>query len=369
MKILSVDDNPQNLKLIQLSLEQHFEVRSSDGSENIVGLLESFKPDVILLDIMLGDKSGYDVCGQIRDSRICPDVVVIFVSSLSSMEDKMTAYGAGGDDYICKPINIQELDQKLHSIEKRVKHYHDLEEQYEYASQAAMSSMQQSSELGQLIAFFSDSMEVEDIDSLYRMVETFVKGFGSHCAIEFRMGDEQIQMPSEAVTTLESEILELGRSAKRIVSFGNNLLLNSKWCSLLVKKMPVHDPDLVGRLRDHYAILLGIIDSRMMLIDSAKNRSKERMRAIAALSNALDSGFGRIKQELHEQEKQAQSILDKMESTINITLLSLGLTDDQEAALLEIFDENREQFEDMMGLSVQIDNEIRQLDHLLGKID
>lgn len=369
MRILSVDDNPQNLKLIQLALEQHFEVLSSDGRDNIIELLEGFKPDVILLDIMLGDISGFDVCTQVRSSGICPDVVIIFVSSLSSMEDKMTAYGAGGDDYICKPINIQELDQKLHSIEKRVEHHSQLEEQFESASQAAFSSMQQSSELGQLIAFFTETMEIADVEELYRATERFVRGFGSHCAVEFRLGDELIQLPEGLVTTLESEILELGRSAKRIVSFGNNLLLNSRWCSLLIKKMPLNDAELAGRLRDHYAILLGIIDSRLMLIDSIKNRNKERKRAIAALSNALNSGFGRIKQELQEQEKQAQDILNKMESTIDITLVSLGLSEEQEQTLLEIFDENRERFENMMGMSVQIDNEIRQLDHLLGKID
>lgn len=369
MKILSVDDNPQNLKLIQLSLESHFEVLSSDGKDSILDLLTSFQPNVILLDIMLGDKSGYDVCRDIRESGICPDVVVIFVSSLSSLEDKITAYGAGGDDYICKPINIQELDQKLHSIDKRIEHYHQLEEQYESASQAAFSSMQQSSELGQLIAFFTDTMEIENVQSLFVAVEAFVQGFGSQCAVEFRLGGENIQMPQGMVSTLESEILELGRSAKRIITFGNNLLLNSKWCSLLIKKMPVHDPDLVGRLRDHYAILLGIIDSRMMLIDSMKNRSKERVRAIAAMSSALDSGFGRIKQELQQQEQQAQNLLDKMNSTIDNTLMSMGLSEDQEETLLEIFDENRETLDDMMGLSAQIDNEIRQLDHLLGKIN
>lgn len=369
MKILSVDDNPQNLKLIQLSLESHFEVLSSDGSENILHLLESFRPDVILLDIMLGELSGYEVCQQIRQSHICPEVVVIFVSSLSSLDDKVTAYGAGGDDYVCKPINIQELDKKLLSISKRIEHYQQLEEQYESASQAAFSSMQQSSELGQLIAFFTDTMEITDTGVLYQAVEQFVNSFGSHCAVEFRFDDEYAQWPKGAVTTLESEILELGRNAKRIITFGNNLLLNSKWCSLLIKRMPVTDQELVGRLRDHYAILLGIIDSRLMLIDSHRNRSKERANAIAALSAALDSGFGRIREELRLQESQSQVISEKMTLTIDDTLMSMGLTEEQEEALLVIFDENKEQLDDMMGLSAQIDNEIRQLDHLLGKID
>ena len=295
MKILSVDDNPQNLKLIQLSLEENFEILSCDGIEPIVDVLGRFKPDVILLDIMLGDKSGYDVCREIRQSNICPDVIVIFISSLSSLEDKITAYGAGGDDYVCKPIDLQELDRKLHSLQKRITQQQNLEEQYESASQAAFSSMQQSSELGMLIAFFTDTMEVSDCDTLFNAANTFVNQFGSQCALEFRLDDKIMQYPLEKMPELESEILELGRSAKRIITFGNNLLLNSKWCSLLIKKMPVNDEDLCGRLRDHYAILLGIIDSRLMLIESHMNREKEREKAVVDLIAALDKGFERIK--------------------------------------------------------------------------
>lgn len=369
MKILSIDDNPQNLKLIQLSLEDHFEVLSSDGDEPVSDILQRFKPDVILLDIMLRNKSGYDVCGEVRQSNICPDVVVIFVSSLSSLEDKITAYTAGGDDYICKPIDIQELDRKLHSLKKRIDQQQNLEEQMEYASQAAFSSMQQSSELGQLIAFFTDTMEVQTCDALFEAASAFVKQFDSYCAVEFRLGSEIHQYPKNRIPTLESEILELGRNAKRIISFSNNLLLNSSWCSLLIKRMPTHDEELCGRLRDHYAILLGIIDSRLMLIESQVNREKERERAVVELSSAVDKGFGRIKGELQEQERQAQEIVQQLETSMNISLVSLGLSEEQEEALLGIIEDTRDRFESMVGLSIQIDNEICQLDRMLGNIN
>lgn len=368
MKILSVDDNPQNLKLIQLSLEDKFEVMSSDGSEPINDLLESFAPNVIVLDIMLGDKSGYDVCRELRASNICPDVVVIFVSSLSSLEDKLAAYGAGGDDYVCKPIDIQELERKLLSLHKRLGLHRDLEEQYEYASQAAYGSMQQSSELGQLIAFFTDTLKVYEIGQLYDVTQTFVKGFGSGCSVEFRLAQKMFQYPQGQVSTLESEILELGRSAKRLITFGNNLLVNSSWCSLLIKKMPTHDEDLCGRLRDHYAILLGILDSRLMLMDAHMNREKDTEQAVGELGAALETGLCRIKDELHDQEQQAQSIVQQLESSMSIGLVSLDLTVEQEGVLMGMVEDTRERFESMAGMSVQIGNEIRQINDLLGKI-
>lgn len=369
LKILSVDDNPQNLKLIELSLEEHFEVLSSNGSESLTDLGSRFNPDVILLDIMLGEgRSGYDLCRELRDSSVCKGVVVIFISSLTSLEDRLTAYAAGGDDYICKPIDLQVLDQKLRSLEKRVEQQQQLEDQMESASLAAFSSMQQSSELGQLINFFTDTLEINSIGHLYQATEAFVACFGSSCSIEFRIGRKLLQFPENAVTTLESEILEMGRSAKRIITFGGNLLLNSKWCSLLIKKMPVHDEELCGRLRDHYAILLGIVDSRLMLMESVSQRATERDKAVVQLSTALDTGFGRIKEHVGKQEKMAEEILRKLESALNIKLLTLGLSEEQEEVIFGMVDDTREEFESMMGMSIGIDNEIRAIDQLLHKI-
>lgn len=367
MRILSVDDNPQNLKLIQLSLEENFEVRSSDGSESIEQLLEAFKPDVVLLDIMMGSVSGYDVCRQIRACNICPDVMVIFISALSTEDDKMTAFDAGGDDYICKPINLQLLEQKLNSIEKRIEQQKNLAQQCESASQAAYSSMQQSSELGQLVNFFTETSGIDNLDALYQMITQFVRVFDSHSIVEFRIEGEAVQYPKEGIGTLEAEILELGRSAKRIITFSNNLLLNSKYCSLLIKRMP-QDEELVGRLRDHYAILLGIVDSRLMLIESKRSQSNERGKAVAQLSSVIDAGFGRIKQELQQQEQEAQLMMQQLESSMSLGLVSLGLSEEQEEALMGIVEETRERFESMVGTSVQIDNEIRQIDRLLGNL-
>jgi hypothetical protein len=106
-----------------------------------------------------------------------------------------------------------------------------------------------------------------------------------------------------------------------------------------------------------------------MLIESQVNREKERERAVVELSSAVDKGFGRIKGELQEQERQAQEIVQQLETSMNISLVSLGLSEEQEEALLGIIEDTRDRFESMVGLSIQIDNEICQLDRMLGNIN
>jgi hypothetical protein len=240
---------------------------------------------------------------------------------------------------------------------------------YEDAAQAAYSSMLQSNELGQLISFFTKTAKLNDCDELFVAIEQFVKQFAAGCAVEFRLSQSTVQFPQQHLSTLESEILELGRSAKSVVPFGPNLLLNSKWCSLLVKKLPFDDEELCGRLRDNCSILLGIIESRLMLLDSQQNRVKERRKVVGQLSGALDTGLEKIKSELQKQECQIQDNIHELESSLSISLVSLGLSEEQESALMGIVEDTRERFDYMVGSSINIDNEMRKFDRLLGKIN
>ena len=86
------------------------------------------------------------------------------------------------------------------------------------------------------------------------------------------------------------------------------------------------------------------------------------------MGDAVNVGLGRLKEELRDHEMQAQAIVQQLESSMNIGLVSLGLSEEQESALMAMVDETRERFESMVGLSMKIDKEINQIDKLLGRI-
>lgn len=106
-RILVVDDEPQLRRAVRLSLEGHgYDVREVDDGASALKEFEAFRPDVVLLDLMLPDMSGVDVCRELRTSYDTPIVVLSVVGDEGS---KVAALDAGADDYLTKPFGIDEL--------------------------------------------------------------------------------------------------------------------------------------------------------------------------------------------------------------------------------------------------------------------
>lgn len=108
--ILIVDDTPANLRLLSRILAgQGFHVRVATGGDQALSLVQLALPDVILLDVMMPDMNGYEVCRQLKSDARTQTVPVLFLSALSSTADKLQAFDAGGADYITKPFQAPEV--------------------------------------------------------------------------------------------------------------------------------------------------------------------------------------------------------------------------------------------------------------------
>lgn len=111
-RILVLDDEPNNLIILQEILEPYELVTARTGAE-CLELYESFKPDLMLLDIMVGDISGLEICRQIRTLPSSARTKIILVSGRTELEDRLEGYAAGADDYVAKPFYEDELLAKV----------------------------------------------------------------------------------------------------------------------------------------------------------------------------------------------------------------------------------------------------------------
>jgi len=112
-KILLVDDDLKNLKILSVILSEYFELQLVQFGQDALVSVEAFNPDIVLLDIMLRDIDGYEVCQQIK-SKTQPKIPkVLLVTARSGLEDRLRGYKAGADDYVVKPFNDEELLAKI----------------------------------------------------------------------------------------------------------------------------------------------------------------------------------------------------------------------------------------------------------------
>lgn len=120
-RILVVDDKPRYLRLIKVNLEASgYQVITADNGASAVELAATETPDLILLDIMLPHKDGYQACREIRAFSAVP---IIMLTALGQTDDIVRGLNAGADDYIPKPFSAQEL---LARIRARLRRAHQV---------------------------------------------------------------------------------------------------------------------------------------------------------------------------------------------------------------------------------------------------
>ncbi|MBU5484646.1 response regulator transcription factor [Clostridium sp. MSJ-11] len=111
-KILIIDDEEDILKLLSMVLKKEgFEnIYTAEEGESGFTLFKRINPDIILLDIMLPDEEGYEVCKKIRETSNVP---ILFMSAKTEEIDRVLGFALGGDDYITKPFSTKEVAYRI----------------------------------------------------------------------------------------------------------------------------------------------------------------------------------------------------------------------------------------------------------------
>ena len=117
-RILVVDDENSISELIATSLKfVGFDVRTAASGSAALQIAEEFKPHALILDVMLPDQNGFEVCRQLRSEG--HNVGVLFLTAKDSVEDKIAGLTIGGDDYMTKPFHLPELAARVRATLRR----------------------------------------------------------------------------------------------------------------------------------------------------------------------------------------------------------------------------------------------------------
>ena len=109
-RIAIVEDEAELASLIDYNLTRHgYETQVLNGSRGMLKALEQYKPDLVVLDVMLPDLDGFELCRQIRQSAVLSRTPVLFLTARSDEVDRVLGLEIGGDDYMTKPFSPREL--------------------------------------------------------------------------------------------------------------------------------------------------------------------------------------------------------------------------------------------------------------------
>ena len=119
-KIFIIEDEPSIIQLVQHNLEKEgFIVSSSQNGNEGLKELKKFEPNLLLLDWMLPDLSGIDICKNIRKDNSFKDLPIIMLTAKGEEEDKIKGLDSGVDDYLTKPFSFNELMARIKAVLRR----------------------------------------------------------------------------------------------------------------------------------------------------------------------------------------------------------------------------------------------------------
>ena len=116
-KILIVDDDQGTTKLLELILSKEgYDVVAVNNSGDTLTTAMMYDPNLILLDLVMPSLDGFEICRNVREKSQFAHTPIVFFTSVSDVEKKVTAFGLGATDYIVKPVHPQELKLRIKAL-------------------------------------------------------------------------------------------------------------------------------------------------------------------------------------------------------------------------------------------------------------
>ncbi|WP_404342563.1 PleD family two-component system response regulator [Pseudoalteromonas mariniglutinosa] len=339
-RILAVDDEPFNLEIIEEILEPlDFELKTVSSGTACLDIVETFKPQVILLDVSMPVMNGYEVCRTLKANPNTAEIIVMFVSARGTVEERMEGYAVGAEDYIVKPFGHDELRLKLQHLNDVLIEKERLEQQVEDATSTAFNAMANSSEMGQIVNYIEYIGSIDNSQDLGKALLNCLRTFALQSNVEFRLGTTTEHFTlAGGCSPIVVELFEMLKNKGRLHEFSNRILVNYELVSLLILNMPDHDPDKHGRIRDHVCFLVSVTEQQLRAIMTKQKLANQQHQFNQAVEK-IHSKFHGLIELLNDNRINNEAIFKQLQEDLENRIPSMGLDEDQEVFIYQKVDQ------------------------------
>jgi PleD family two-component response regulator len=176
--ILVVDDTRENLRLlVRLLVERGYKVRPASNGRMAISAAQIAPPDLILLDIMMPDLNGYQVCEQLKAEVATRHIPIIFISALHEAAEIARAFSVGGVDYITKPAKAEEVLARVEThltIRKLQQDLEDKNQQLQTQNKHLQAVLANVKTLSGLLPICANCKKIRDDEGYWHAVEEYI---------------------------------------------------------------------------------------------------------------------------------------------------------------------------------------------------
>ncbi len=336
--ILLVDDDPTMIEIerFQLGEENYRYTTAEDGLDALVKIA-SDRPDIILLDVNMPKLDGLETCKHIRKDSDNDNISIIFVTSKNDAQTRKAAYEVGGDDVLVKPLDPSEILSKVENAAKSQQRVTALHQEMAETMGVLMTTIITSGEYGVVMNFFRNSYACKSMAELAEVVLKALDDFGLTGCVQLRSGEQILTVNSERRSSpLEQEMLyDLSMGNRHIYDYGNRTAFCYANVAVLIKAMPLDEPEAYGRIKDNVALLAEGAEFRLTALVE-ETRVREQKEALTLSVAAASKKLAQVNTDYKRGQSDMSNIFSRLEQRLEWALAGLGLSDEQERGMWEI---------------------------------
>ena len=367
LKIYVVDGDPVIRSMIETDHEPDHDVTCFENAKSCLAAIENSTPDIIMIEVMLPDMSGYELCGMIKNDPRFASTPIAFTSSNDSLDARLVGYDAGGVDFIAKPFNHDEIIRKIRVIETVLRKQRALKEQLaegEYLTSLVMAGMD---EAGLLIQFMSKLIAYSTPDEVAVGLLELLQRCGLDGVVQTRtLAGVETRSKAGVNIPLEVSVIENVRLMGRIFEFSNRSVHNFERVTLMIKNLPLDQPEYCGRLRDSLSTAAQSADERLMLIDNM-NTLNNSQQVIRTALKSLSQTIAYLNEQSLKDKQESTGIIMRLHERMIETFLSFGLTETQEDRMRDVITEAVKELIELMDRGDKTQRSLRSLNKELIK--
>lgn len=342
IRVVIVDDDSFYAEILEdlLSMQGYASRHFLSGAECLAALAHDAGAEAIsafILDVVMPDMDGYALCERLRADPRFRHTPILFVSSKSSLEDRMRGYEAGGTDYLSKPAQPEELKAKL-----RLAIDNSRGQAAERSAAPAVSSPGGIAGADTVLAFVQESLDAATVEVVADAVLRAVDQLGLAGSVMVRSDTRSLFQTSDgSPSPIERELLELTPPNQNLIEFNKRLIVNLPVVALLVRRLPELSPAEATTLKQRLLMLGRVADQKAGILRKEEMLAQQKRYWIELLI-AAEQGINAVKGNNAYAGSTVQEVMEEFLITLNEGILDLALDTDQEVQLKAMLRHNAE---------------------------
>lgn len=364
-RIYAVDDDQVFLTTLEAMLHD-CEFQFDTNGTDTIAQLEANTPDIVFLDLQMPDTNGYEICQKIRAHAQLSTLPVLFISASNALEDKVKSLEAGADDFLTKPIEPELLTAKVRLMTHTHATLQSIKTDQEAAQKVAIEAMRGSSEIGQAMQFIERCQVLNNEHDIARELINIAQFYGLNAVVGIRLEHGWLCLKQEGMAApIEQEVIEQAHSKGRIIDFGARTQINYDHIAILIKNMPIDDPERYGRVKDLLPPILSALNVRLTGLLETK-AILEQTELVARSINAVQPTLETLSQEISSLTDANKHNISNLLADMAMRLPRMSLEDDQEEFIMTALENTSDLAEELKQEGLTIQESMSTIANVLG---